>query len=264
VPFAHTSDGVAIHYEVHGHGRPLVLISGQSNSLHWWDRVREDFAARFTTIVLDHRGTGKSDKPDLAVGSDVYSTRRFAADVVSVLDDLAIERAHVYGASMGGRVAQWIAADHAERVDRLVLGCTSPGARHGVERSDEVRRLLARPDPYAVRAALLDLFYTPAWLAREPGPYYTLGDPSMTADSRRGHLRASARHDSWDALPSIGAPTLVVHGEDDVFNPAANAPLLAGRIPGAVLHTIPGARHGYFEEFRDEASPLVLDFLDAG
>lgn len=258
MPFATTSDGLAVHYEVHGQGRPLVLISGQSNTLHWWDRVRGDFEPRFSTIVLDHRGTGESDKPD----ADVYSTPRFAADVVSVLDDLGIGRAHVYGTSMGGRIAQWIAAGHPERVDRLVLGCTSPGGRHGVERGADVRRALADPDPAAVRRALLDLMYTPDWRARVPGPYYTLGDRHMPAYARRRHLRASARHDSWDVLPSITAPTLVLHGTDDLFNPAANAPLLAGRIPDARLHLIPGARHGYFEEFQDVASPLVADFLD--
>jgi len=62
-------------------------------------------------------------------------------------------------------------------------------------------------------------------------------------------------------LPSVVAPTLVVHGGDDVFNPTANAPLLAGRIPNARLRIVDGARHAYFEEFRAVASPLVLDFL---
>lgn len=83
----------------------------------------------------------------------------------------------------------------------------------------------------------------------------------MSAHARRAHLRASAGHDAWDALPRITAPTLVVHGTDDIFNPAANAPLLAERIPNARLHLIPGARHAYFEEFRDLAGSLVLGFL---
>lgn len=69
------------------------------------------------------------------------------------------------------------------------------------------------------------------------------------------------RHDAWQLLPDIGAPTLVVHGTDDLLNPAANTPLLAERIPGARLHLIPGARHAYVEENRAVASPLVLDFL---
>ncbi|GAA3112439.1 alpha/beta hydrolase [Nonomuraea salmonea] len=144
-----------------------------------------------------------------------------------------------------------------------MLGCSSPGGAHGVERSNDVRRSLAQPDRAAAGRALLELMYTPAWLAGHPGPYFTIGDPGMPAHARRRHLAASAGHDAWDALPRITAPTLVVHGTDDVFNPAANAPLLAERIPGASLQLIEGARHAYFEEFRHVASPTVLDFLAA-
>ncbi|MFB7297378.1 alpha/beta fold hydrolase [Streptomyces rubiginosohelvolus] len=83
----------------------------------------------------------------------------------------------------------------------------------------------------------------------------------MPAHAQRRHLAAGNRHDAWQMLPDISAPTLVVHGTDDLLNPAANAALLADRIPGARLHMIPGARHAYFEECRALASPLVLDFL---
>lgn len=83
----------------------------------------------------------------------------------------------------------------------------------------------------------------------------------MPAHSRRHHLTASNRHNAWDLLPGISAPTLVIHGTDDLLNPTANAPLLADRIPGARLHLVPEARHAYFEEFRTHASPVVLDFL---
>ncbi|MBB3665391.1 pimeloyl-ACP methyl ester carboxylesterase, partial [Prauserella sediminis] len=188
---------------------------------------------------------------------------RVAEDAVAVLDAAGAGRAHVYGTSMGGRVAQWLAADHPERVDRLVLGCTSPGGSHAVDRDPDVTRRLAQHDAAAVRQALLDLMYTPAWLAAHPGPYRTIGERDTPPHVLRRHRIASHRHDAWDVLPDITAPTLVVHGTDDVFNPAANAPLLAERIPGATLRLIPGARHAYFEERRDIAGPLVLDFLTA-
>ncbi|MYW06679.1 alpha/beta fold hydrolase, partial [Streptomyces sp. SID3343] len=166
------------------------------------------------------------------------------------------------GTSMGGRVAQCLAIHHPERVRALILGCTSPGGPHGLERGHDVRKSLTAREPGAARRALLDLMYTPAWVATHAGPYTTLGDPDMPPHARRGHLIASHRHDAWDALPGITAPTLVVHGGDDLLNPTANAPLLAGRIPGARSAVIPGARHAYFEEFRAVAGPLVLDFLD--
>ncbi|MFJ6611135.1 alpha/beta fold hydrolase [Streptomyces sp. NPDC091289] len=258
MPHTTTPDGVDIAYQVRGEGAapPLVLLAGQANNHHWWDGVRDDFHAARSTITLDHRGTGRSGKPD-----EPYSTELFARDVIAVLDDLGVDRADVYGTSMGGRVAQQLAARHPDRVRALVLGCTSPGGPHAVERTAEVRRSLIQTRPGAARQALLDLMYTPAWQAANPGPYRTLGDPGMPAYAQRRHLVAGNQHDAWELLPGIGAPTLVVHGTDDLLNPTTNAPLLADRIPGARLHLIPGARHAYFEEFRAVASPLVLDFL---
>ncbi|WP_420715719.1 alpha/beta fold hydrolase [Streptomyces sp. SBT349] len=253
---ATTVDGTRIAHRTEGAGPPLLLLGGQSNSHRWWDPVRADFAAARTTISLDYRGTGGSDKPDRP-----YSTQEFAEDAVAVLDALGVGRADVYGTSMGGRVAQWLAARHPERVRALVLGCTSPGGAHAIERAPEVRRSLAAADPRAARAALLALMYTPGWLAVHRGPFTTIGDPAMPPYARGRHLVASNKHDAWDVLPSIAAPTLVLHGDDDLLNPTANAPLLAGRIPGARLELIPGARHAYFEEFSAVATPMVLDFL---
>jgi pimeloyl-ACP methyl ester carboxylesterase len=256
VPHATAPDGARIAYQVQGDGPPLLLLSGQANNHRWWDGIREDFAGARGTVTLDYRGTGDSDKPD-----QPYSTEGFAEDAVAVLDALGVEQADVYGTSMGGRVAQWLAARHPGRIRSLVLGCTSPGGAHGLERGNDVRRALAQPDAAAARRMLLELMYTPAWLANHPGPYNTLGDPAMPPWARVRHLIASHRHDAWDVLPDITAPTLVLHGSDDRFNPTANAPLIGDRIAGAKVHLVQGARHAYFEEFRAEASQVVLDFL---
>ncbi|GAB3562394.1 alpha/beta hydrolase [Amycolatopsis endophytica] len=248
--FARAQDGTSLALQRAGSGRPLVLLSGQANDHTWWDAVRDDFPS---TVTMDYRGTGASGKPD-----SPYSTRLFADDVIAVLDALGVQEADVYGTSMGGRVAQWVAIRYPRRVRRLVLGCTSPGGPHAVERSTDVRRALIRPDG---RETLADLMYTPAWRATHPGPYRTLGDPSMPPHARRHHLRASDDHDAWDSLSRVTAPTLILHGEDDALTPAANAALLAERIPDARVHLLPGARHAYFEECRPKASECVLDFL---
>lgn len=253
MPYTRAPDGTRLAFQRQGVGRPLVLLAGQANDHTWWDPVREDFHDTHSTITMDYRGTGVSDKPDAP-----YSTPEFADDLVAVLDESGIERADVYGTSMGGRVAQWVAARHPGRVRRLVLGCTSPGGPHAHERSNQVRLKLAGP---GAQAALADMMYTPEWRARHPGPYTTLGDPDMPAHARLRHLRASNDHDAWDALPEITAPTLILHGEDDLLAPVANASLLTQRIPHARLHVLPRARHAYFEEFRPFASRLVLDFL---
>ncbi|MBP2329284.1 pimeloyl-ACP methyl ester carboxylesterase [Kibdelosporangium banguiense] len=202
---------------------------------------------------MDYRGTGASDKPDVP-----YSTRGFADDAIAVLDKLGVDQADVYGTSMGGRVAQWVAAVYPHRVRRLVLGCTSAGGVHGIERTNEVRRALVRPDS---RTALVDMMYTPGWRAENPGPYTTLGDHGMPPHAVRGHLLASNSHDAWDVLPDIAASTLILHGDDDVLAPVANAQLLAERIPQARAHIFAGARHAYFEECRPLSSSLVVEFL---
>ncbi|HEY9289734.1 MAG TPA: alpha/beta fold hydrolase [Microlunatus sp.] len=252
------TDGTKISYQVEGTGETvLLLLAGQANNHRWWDRVRPDFNADFRTVTLDYRGTGDSDRPD----TDSYSTRGFAADAIAVLDDIGARRVQIYGTSMGGRVAQWLAVDYADRVDRLVLGCTSPGGSHGIEHDQGIRRSLAVADSAKARRLLLELMYTPGWIAANPGPYFTLGDSSMPSYARRRHRIASSRHDAWDVLGSITAPTLIIHGTDDRFNPTANAPLLAERVPGARLELIKDARHAYFEEAREQATSVVLEFL---
>ncbi|ANN18434.1 alpha/beta hydrolase [Amycolatopsis orientalis] len=247
------ADGTRLAYQWHGTGRPLVLLAGQANDHTWWNRTRGDFPS---TITMDYRGTGASDAPDVP-----YSTTLFADDVLAVLDGLGVAEADVYGTSMGGRVAQWFAARHPGRVRRLVLGCTSPGGAHGVERTNDVRLALAKRHSAEAREALEDMMYTPAWRAANPGPYTVLGAHGMPPHAVRGHLVASNTHDAWDVLPRITAPTLVLHGDDDVLAPPANAPLLTGRIPGARMHVFAGARHAYFDECRPESSVLVREFL---
>ncbi len=208
-------------------------------------------------VTFDYRGTGDtggaSDEPE-------WTTSSFADDAVAVLEELGIERAHVYGTSMGGRVAQMLAAEHPARVDRLVLACSSPGGPRASERTQAVRRSLADPDPAVRRRRLLSLMYTDERLARSTCSHL-LGDPQMTPDATRRHLRVSNQHDAWDLLPHVSAPTLVLHGTDDEMVPVSNAELIAGRIPDATVWLRQRGRHGFFEEFADEVSPLVSGFL---
>lgn len=261
MPFAPVN-GVCLYYEEFGEGEPLILIMGQGSDHRGWDVVRDDFAARHRVIVFDHRGTGQSDKPR----EPAYSTRAFAQDVIGLLDHLGIERAHAYGISMGGRICQWLGIDHASRLGGLVLGCTTPGNAHGVKRPPEVDAHMAnRPkDPDERAAFLAEQMVTPAYLAAHPEYLETLRERArnpIPPFAQKMHYMASEAHDTWDELPKISVPTLVIHGTDDRINPTANAPLLAGRIPGAELRLVEGRRHGYFIEFREEASPVVLDFL---
>ncbi|AEV85357.1 hydrolase [Actinoplanes sp. SE50] len=228
-------------------GPVLLLLAGQANSHLWWTGLREGFEDRHRVVTFDWRGTGDSRGP---VGD--WTTRSFADDAASVLRSLP-GPADVYGTSMGGRVAQHLAAGYPGLVRRLVLACTSPGGPQAHERTPEVRRRLLE----ARAGTLRELFYTDGW----DGHSHLFGDPTMSAEESRAHLRASNRHDAWDALPRVRAPTLILHGTDDRMVPSANAPLLAARIPGAVLHLHEGGRHGFFDEFAGEITPIIDDFL---
>ncbi|MBJ8348363.1 alpha/beta fold hydrolase [Antrihabitans sp. YC2-6] len=252
-------DGTDLAYQVVGprDAPPLLLLSGQANSHHWWDGVRKDLAAQFRTISFDYRGTGATASDE--TGAQPWTTQLFADDAVAVLDALQCERTHVYGTSMGGRVAQMFAATYPERVARLVLACTSPGGTIAHERTREVRRALGQPSAADRRAVLLDLMYTPAWLAAPPRKSTLLGDPNMGAKATRMHLRASDGHDAFAILPHITAETLVLHGNDDLMVPTANAQIIADAIPGAVVEIHEG-RHGFFDEF-PSITDRVADFL---
>ncbi|HET8561992.1 MAG TPA: alpha/beta fold hydrolase [Marmoricola sp.] len=152
-------DGAEIAVQVGGPvaGPTMFLLQGQASSHDWWAGLRHRYQDRFRTVTMDYRGTGETDAP-----AGDLSTELLAGDTVAVLDALGVRRAHVYGTSMGGRVAQMLAGRHPGRVQSLVMACTSPGGPQATERSNEVRKALANPDPSARTRALAGLFYTPA------------------------------------------------------------------------------------------------------
>jgi pimeloyl-ACP methyl ester carboxylesterase len=260
MPFVTVPDGTRLYYETLGEGEPLLLVNGQGQDHTSWNGIRDDFADRHRVIVYDHRGTGQSDKPS----TPPYSMRGFAQDAVALLDHLGIARAHAYGYSMGGRVCQWLGIDHSNRIGSLVLGATTPGSRHGVPRSINIDAIFAQP-PTDLQEALemfAPLFFSPTWIAGHLEVVKAmLQVPPIPEYARKLHYLASEGHDTWDLLPTISAPTLVIHGSEDQVNPTANAYLLAERIQGAELSLVQGGRHGYLVEFREEAGHIVNEFL---
>lgn len=252
-----TLDGFDLAVQTGGvTGAPAVfLLQGQANSHVWWDGLREGLESEFQTLTMDYRGTGAS-RGTLAS----WTTASFAADVADVMDSAGITKAFVYGTSMGGRVAQILAAHYPDRVTALVLASTSPGGPNAIGRSPEVNQVLARATAIERVNILHGLFYTPDW-PHSPQDSSLLGDATMSQQELAAHRKASRQHDAWELLPSITVPTLVLHGEDDLMTPVKNARLLAGRIPTARLQVYPGSRHGFFEEFASQVTPAVLEFL---
>ena len=131
------SNGINLYYETHGTGKPLVLISGLGYSLWQWHKMAPFLAEHFTVITFDNRGVGQSDKP-----AGPYTVQMLAADTVGLLDALKIEKAIIMGHSMGGFIAQAIALEYPERVDKLILCSTNFGGPHHVPVTPEAMKVL--------------------------------------------------------------------------------------------------------------------------
>lgn len=252
-----TTDGFTLTVQTDGPTTApvMLLLPGQANSHRWWDGLRHRFHERFRTVTFDYRGTGDS-RGEIGV----WSTRSFAEDAAQVLDHVGADDAVVYGTSMGGRTAQHLAAAAPHRVRALILACTTPGGQYAVERSNELRSRLGRADAATRLQMLFELFYTPSWTGTAQSSTL-LGDPTMTGLERAAHLKVSDRHDAWEALPQITAPTLVLHGTDDEMAPVVNAERIAERIPGAQLRLWEGTRHGFFSERAEEVTAEIIRFL---
>src|SRR5262245_4379623 len=247
-----------------GPGRPALRVGrGLARSRRYWTGLRELLAPRFRLILVDNRGIGKSDAP-----RPPYSTALMADDAAAVLDDAGVARAHVFGMSLGGMIVQQFALRHAPRLQRLVLGCTSPGGRNAVRFParallNMLRSGLAPPErglhivaPYLLSAQTLRdrPHVLDAWMA-------ITRDEGKRLGGLVGQLAAAARHDLWDRLPGIDAPTLVLTGDADRLILAANSKLLVDRIPGARLRLLPGAGHDFAADQPRETAAALTDFL---
>lgn len=256
--FATAGDGEAIWYridELRGEGGPdrgaVVLVSGLGGDETAWDDVLLSLDG-FTVIRLQNRGIGRS----AALPSERWSTRDSAEDVIAVLDAAGIARAAVYGHSLGGRIAQWIAADFPERVTRLVLGATTLGDAHGIPRPAAATRAFESGDPQAALA----LVFTPAYLSAHPEAFARTESVAHSPEQAARQLAMSTAHDGGEAAPRITAPTLIVHGTEDGITDAENARLLHERILHSDLLPLRDARHAYFSE-RADANAMVAAFL---
>jgi 3-oxoadipate enol-lactonase len=259
-------DGVKIHYDEAGEGAPLLLIMGYGMPGDAW-LGSVPFLGGFRCIYYDNRGTGRSDRPD-----GPYTIVQMADDAAGLLDHLGIERAHVYGVSMGGMIAQELALRHPARVRSIVLGCTLCGGEHSrmaeppiIEELIDVVGTMSN-DTAAWVDRQLPLLFTPEWIDANPGirDAFLMMAPMLPPTPPETAHRAMAGLLGWtshDRLPQITAPTLIVHGDRDVLIPVENAYVLAERIPGARLHIVPGAGHGYPAQDPVGVHELVAEFF---
>jgi 3-oxoadipate enol-lactonase len=256
------NQGAKIYWDEQGHGEPILLIMGLGYASVMWYRTRPVLATRYRTLAFDNRGVGRSDMPP-----GPYLIALMASDAAAVLDAAKEESAHIFGISMGGMIAQEFALKYPHRVRSLILGCTAAGGPTAVRAEPEATRMLMTRDkmtPEQAAEAAAPFIYdscTPRSLIDEDlavrRPWFPCPEAYVA------QLQGILAWEAYTRLPGIGVPTLVIHGESDRLVPPGNATIIAERIPGAELVTIPHASHLFFTDQPAVAHGHILRFLDA-
>jgi proline iminopeptidase len=273
MPLADVGD-VSLYYETHGAAgdAPIVLVRGLGTQLIEWPRSLIDGLTRdgFYVVTFDNRDAGLSSEVVVAGPGPSYRLEDMANDVVGLLDALGIERAHVFGISLGGMVAQHVAFAHPDRMLSLVsvmsssgapglprpapeimarLGATASGEAAIVAQNAEDRRIFGSPDypeSEAVRLAAARAAYArsyrPAGVARQM--------QAVAADGSR-----------VERLERVAVPTLVIHGRDDPLIPLAAGEHTARLVPGAKLAVVPGMGHNIPDALGGTIARLVANFV---
>jgi pimeloyl-ACP methyl ester carboxylesterase len=257
---------INIYYEIRGKGEPLVLIYGYVGHSGLWFRQIPILSKKYRVIAFDNRGVGRSDKPDIS-----YTMAMMAGDIAGLLDIIGIDAAHIFGISMGGMIAQHFALNYPQKVISLVLGCTTCGGVHGIQPQPESLAALfdyehmKKIPPEEVVRQLMPFCYSQEFIEKNPDIVdkrvaKQLEYPTPLHGMTR-QAEAILGHDTYELLPEIKLPTLVIAGDNDRLIPVENSRILASRIPKAELVIIKGAGHEFFIEDAEEANKIVLDFL---
>ena len=239
---------------------PLLLCNGIGGAIELWEPFRAALGA-YPSIAFDAPGVAESSVPAYP------PTMANLADIlVHLLDHLGVAQADALGVSWGGALAQELARRHPDRIRRLVLCATAAGGL----------MLPGHPRVMAILATPLR-YWSPSYLNRVAPVLYgpdICDDPEMLSRQRhirftrspsgRGYLYqvlALRRFASALWLHRLRQPTLVLHGDADPIVPAANGRILASRIPGARLVTVPGGGHLFLLTRPEAMAALITDFL---
>jgi poly(3-hydroxyoctanoate) depolymerase len=239
-----------------GRGTPLLLIMGLGGCIESWEPLRRRLTG-YELILVDHPGMGKSSIP-----ASPISMPGLASVYDDLLEVLGHGRVDVLGYSFGGTVAQQMAFQHPDRVNRLVLAATACGWG-GVPLTFSAMIASASPMRYysrAYRESIAPYLYA-GRTGREPS---RLSSEVIQRPSLQGLMWQLAAYSAWSSLPwlhLLRQPTLVLGGEEDPMAPAQNCIILANRIPNARLHIVPRAGHLFLFDETASVVPILKDFL---
>ena len=231
--------------------RTLVMIPGVGDGLKTLKGMALPFALLYRGLARDFTVYGFSRRVELP---EHMTTREMAADLAMAMDALGLEKAAVLGVSQGGMIAQWLALDHPEKVEKLVLAVTlsrpNDTVRDVIGRWTEMAR---RGDYAGIMLDTAERSYSEKKLRRERFTYRLLGSVGKPKSFARFLTQAEScvTHDAYEALPRIACPTLVIGGTADAIVTGAASEEMAARIPGCGLYMYEGLGHGLYEEAPD-------------
>jgi len=261
VPFADLG-GHPFFFERTGAGEKLLFIGGTGGDLRRPEtRLFGPLPRHFDLLAFDQRGMGQSWK-----GDGAFTMADYADDAARLMDVIGWDSAHVIGVSFGGMVAQEFALQHPAKVSRLVLCCTASGGAGGSSFAYHQLPTMSVQEMAALKVRIADIRHDDAWAAAQPAQYRALlalaaADPFSSEpghkDGAARQITARAGHDTWDRLPSLTCPTLVMGGRYDAIAPPDVVMALAQRIPGAGLRFFEGGHlfmledHSAYEAMRE-------------
>ena len=258
------ANGIDINYEVQGTGEPLVLIPYLAADQACYAFQVAEYAKHFTCFSVDLRGAGLSGKPE-----GTYTTELFADDIAAFMQATAIERAHVFGLSLGAAAGMWLAAKHPERVKSLSLHsawtASDPFLRAVVESWQIMAQTLASV-PEMIIQGIFPWCFTPEMYAARPEYVDSLaefvrGRPAAPVDAFIRQSGAVLAHDATAVLGSIQAPTLITFGRHDAAVSTRFAAPLTEAIKDSEVLVFEDCAHAAIYENVEEFNAKTLAFL---
>jgi 3-oxoadipate enol-lactonase len=252
---------VELHHEQAGADDAPVLLMASSlgTSLRMWDPQVAALSARRRVIRFDHRGHGRSPVPP-----GPYSIADLGADALALMDRLGIDRADYCGLSIGGMAGQWLAINAPERIQRLVLICTSPATPNPDAFRDRAKTVLKAGTTEVVADAVVARWFTEAYAGAHPG--VVARHRQMIVDTPvEGYAaccEAIAGHDVRDGLPGVSAPTLVMAGAQDQAIAPTQGEAIAAAVPGARFELLDPGAHVASAERAATVNELIAEHLD--
>jgi pimeloyl-ACP methyl ester carboxylesterase len=255
---------IQMNYEQQGTGDPLILIPYLAAEHACYAFQVADYATHFTCISVDPRGTGESDRPE-----GTYSTELFADDVASLMHTLGIEKAHIYGVSLGGATGMWLAAKYPDKLKSLSLHSTWPKSDPYLKAVVAGWQLIAKQlddMPEAVIQALFPWCFTPELYAGKPDYIQSLADfvrsrPKQPLDTFLRQSDAVIAHDAEAQLGKIRAPTQITFGRHDQVCSTRFAEPLRRGIAKSEVHVFENCSHAGLYEDVPVFNEMTLGFL---